>query len=374
MSSIYDQLHRRRTSRHQKSKPAVDHRLKNLVANQICLVDGALLCAAGTLHMRKGMPEAPVAMPHPVLRNTRGFPQLVQVTELVPLDMRHANSVDRVGAMLTTLFDALDTLTQQLPEGEYADAVVTLADGMPIQEQQDIRQRVIDRLNEGQVWDSSTSRCDLRRSDDVSALLRADAELGGMRWVFWLSLDSLIDNVCIQNMEKALHENERCIPGEGAALMLFERLTAEGVPSLGQLWLRTAQHTHDMNAARGAKPRVDALQAMMAPLVESDTPDQWPVPPDWCFMDRGTDRRAVDAFMALQACWPDAFDPATNCLALDQFYGWTGQAVQAMQIMLAAVAMQGEETAMLLTLDKPHVSYLTMLTPVISADTPDTQS
>lgn len=248
--------------------------------------------------MGEGIPDAPVAMPHPVLRDTRGFPRLAYMTDLPQLDTRHAHSVDRMEAVLTTLLMALDKVLHALPAGEGVDVVLTLAKEISTQEEKDIQQQIISQLKAHQVWFDGVSQCHLRRNAGVAALLSADAEQGGLRWVIWLSLDSLVDSAGIQHLDETRAADEWLIPSESGALMLCERLSKAGVPTHGRLWIQAAHHTHKHIVACGVKPRVEALKALMSPSANAQ--DENELPPAWCFIDRGAGKRSVDAFMALQ--------------------------------------------------------------------------
>lgn len=363
MGSIYDELYRRRVSRRQPT--VAEGRRHDLSAERVCLVDGIAINAAGTLLMGAGLPEAPLASPCPLLTDAQGFPRLAKPISTIALSERHLGIDGRLSAIWDFLAGSLEVLVRQLPDDEKVDLVLTLPASISGWLQQSLQQSIVDQLSKHHVWQEGQSLCRVDHGQNINALLAPSETAGGMRWVFWCSLDSLLDESQLRQWDELSSKRSPLIAGEGGALMLFERTAAETLPSKGQFWVRAMDKTHQpIKGARSA-----ALKTLMAALITSDEPTLGDIMPSgetpaWCIMDMGNGERAGDAFMALFDRWQSAYEPLVNCFALDHFCGWVGQATPSTMLMMAAASMAEQDAAMLLSLCQPEVTTMTLLTPV----------
>lgn len=366
MSSIYDELYRRRVSRRQPT--VVEGRRRDFSAERISLVDGVAITSAGVLQMGEGLPkEAPLATPCPLFTNAQGFPRLVKPISTIALSERHLGVEGRLSAIWDFLTGSFDALIRQLPDDDNVDLVVTLPDGVSPWLQQSLQQRIIEQLKKHRVWQEGQSRCTVGSASTLNTLLAPDT-LGAMRWVFWCCIDSLLDDAQLYRWDERFSKQSPLIAGEGGALMLFERAAPEAEPTKGQFWVQSAQQLHASSSTAAKRARTVALNALISKLLPAHTSDQQDDgasdAPAWCIMDMGSGDRAGDAFMALFDRWAGVYEPLVNCYALDHFCGGVGGAALGLSLMMAAAAMQQEDSAMLLMLSETDVSAMTLLTPV----------
>lgn len=367
MGSIYDELYRRRVSRRQPT--AVEGRRHDLSAERLCLVDGVAINAAGTLLLGSGLSEAPLASPCPLLTDAQGFPRLAKPISTIALSERHFGVDGRLSAIWDFLAGSLAVLVRQLPDDEKVDLVLTLPASISGWLQQSLQQSIIEQLSKHNVWQEGQSLCRIGSGENLNVLLAPDEHAGGMRWVFWCSLDSLLDENQLRHWDKLSSKGSPLIAGEGGALMLFERTAAEVPASKGRFWVRSMTQTHQPTSSMAKRARTAALKTLMANLIPPHDASAHESPfseeaPAWCMMDMGNGERAGDAFMALFDRWQGAYEPLVNCFALDHFCGWVGQAAPSMMLMMAAASMGEKDAAMLLSLSKSDVSAMTLLTSV----------
>ena len=363
MSSIYDRLHQRRASRRPLAKHSA--RRHDLARDRLCLVDGVALNAVGHIRPDEALPEAALAVSCPSLLDRRGFPRLAKPAQGIALDHRHVEAAGRLEILWLALAGALDLLVRHLPESEPADVVLTAPDTLSSQEQQLLLSLIIERLSTLRGWNAAQSQGHLRHSADINAVLAADPDRGGMRWVFWCSVDCLIDHLRLKPLDETLPQNTPLIPGEGASLLLCERVPADAAPHRGRLWVTTSHHIHNhvhttTASQRGETARAQALKALVAPLVGAEVPDV-----TWCLMDVGAGGRAADTFAALFTFWPGLHVPGETCLALDSYCGWLGGVAPSTMLIMAATLLQSDaERAILLSLCDDDITTMSVVTPV----------
>ena len=367
MSSIYDELYRRRVSRHQPT--VVEGRRRDFSAERISLVGGVAITAAGVLQMGEGLPEeAPLATPCPLFTNAQGFPRLVKPISTVASSERHLGIEGRLSAVWDFLASSLDALIRQLPDDDSVDLVVTLPDTVSPRLQQSLQRRIIEQLKKHRVWQEGQSHCTVGSAHTLNALLAPDTTAGGLRWVFWCCIDSLLDDGQLHRWDERFSKRSPVIAGEGGALMLFERAAPEAAPSKGLFWVKSACQPHASSSPAVKQARTAALKTLIAnvlpaPSSEQRDGDASDAPP-WCIMDMGEGERASDAFKVLFDRWPGVYEPLVNCYTLDHFCGCVGDASLGLSLMMAAAAMQENDSAMLLTLSETDVSTVTLLTSV----------
>ena len=367
MSSIYDELYRRRVSRRQPT--VAEGRRRDFSAERISLVDGVAITPAGVFQMGEGLPkEAPLATPCPLFTNAQGFPRLVKPISTIALSERHLGVEGRLSAIWDFLTGSVDVLIRQLPDDDNVDLVVTLPDGVSPWLQQSLQQRIIEQLKKRRVWQEGQSHCTIGSASTLNTLLAPDTSVGAMRWVFWCCIDSLLDDAQLYRWDGRFSTQSPLIAGEGGALMLFERAALEAEPTKGLFWVQSAQQPHASSSSAAKRARTVALKALVSKLLPAHTSDQQDDgtldAPAWCIMDMGSGDRAGDAFMALFGRWAGVYEPLVNCYALDHFCGCVGDAALGLSLMMAAAAMQQEDSAMLLMLGETDVSAMTLLTPV----------
>ncbi|WP_414499937.1 hypothetical protein [Zymobacter sp. IVIA_12111.31 C1] len=373
MSSIYDELYRRRVSRRQA--PIAEGRRHDLSAERLCFVDGVAINAAGTQLLGSGLPDdLPLASPCPLLVDTQGFPRLAKPIGTIALSGRHIGVEGRLDALWDVLSGSLDALIRQLPDGESVDLVLTLPVSISSWQQQALQQRIIAQLIKHQVWKEGQSLCRVASSQHINALLAPDQSTGAMRWVFWCCMDTLLDEAQLRHWDSLSTKRSPLIAGEGGALMLFERTAPDAAPTKGRFWVRSMQQPHQRSASLAKRERTEALKSLMAALVPdvsaSGTAEDAPeiAPPACCMMDIGAGDRAGDAFMALFERWAGLYEPMANCFTLDLFCGWVGQAAQGTMLMMAVATVTEKDSAMLLSLSATDATAMTLLTPVEVAD------
>lgn len=367
MSSIYDELYRRRVSRRQPT--VAEGRRHDLVADRLCMVDGIAINAAGVLLSNGGLPEIPMASPCPLLINAQGFPRLAKLINTIALNERHAGLDGRLMAIWQVIAGSLDAFIRQIPDDEKVDLVLTLPESISPWLQQSLQQQIIEQLSERQVWQDGQSLCRVGAAQNINALLAPDADSGAMRWVFWCSLDTLLDDSQLRHWDQLSTKNSPIIAGEGGALILFERMAPAALPSRGRFWVHSKIEAHAPSRSLASRPRTEALKSLMKVMVppsDSAEEDASVEPPACCIMDMGAGDRAGDAFMALFDRWPGVYEPMVNCHALDHFCGWIGQAALSVMLMMAAASMEEDGSAMLLSLCGTDASAMTLLTPVIA--------
>lgn len=365
MSSIYDELYRRRVSRRQPT--VAEGRRHDLVADRLCMVDGIATTAAGILQLSDGLPEVSVASSCPLLVDEQGFPRLANAIRTIALNGRHKSFDGRLVAIWNDLAGHLEALVHQLPDNEKVDLVLTLSESVSPELQHTVQQLIVEQLIAHQLWQEGQSCCCVGTSQTINTQLAPDTASGAMRWVFWCSMDTLLDERQFHHWNKLSPKNSPIIAGEGGALILFERLPLEGVPSRGRFWVHSQVEQHALSRSLMDKPRVEALKKLMNAMVlpaKQPEASSSAEPPTWCIMDMGAGERAGNALAALFDCWPGVYELMANCYVLDQFCGWNGQAAQGVMMMMAAASMAENDSAMLLSLNEVDASVMTLLTPV----------
>lgn len=368
MSSIYDELYRRRVSRRQPT--VVETRRHDLTADRLCFVDGVAINAAGTQRMGSGLPDdAPLAAPCPLLTDRQGFPRLAKTIGSITLSGRHMGGEGRLEAIWNILAGSLDVLVRQLPEGDGADLILTLPASISSWQQQVLQQRIVEQLSLHGVWQHGKSLCRIASGQDINTLLAPDEMAGAMRWVFWCCMDTLLDETQLRYWDGLSTKRSPLIAGEGGALMLFERTPSDSVPSLGRFWVHSLAQSHSLSASLAKRARTEALETLMATLLPRNSSDATRDDnslnaPACCIVDTGQGERAGDAFMALFDRWGGLYEPMVNCFMLDHLCGWIGQAAQGTMLMMSVAAMTEKGSAMLLSLNATDASVMTLLTPV----------
>ena len=367
MSSIYDELYRRRVSRHQPT--VVEGRRRDFSAERISLVSGVAITAAGTLQMGKGLPEeAPLATPCPLFTNAQGFPRLVKPISTIAPSERHLGIEGRLSAIWDFLASSLDALIRQLPDDDSVDLVVTLPATVSPWSRQSLQQRIIEQLKKHRVWQEGQSHCTVGSAHTLNALLAPDTSVGALLWVFWCCIDSLLDDSQLYHWDERFSKRSPVIAGEGGALMLFERTAPEAEPSRGLFWVKSARQPHASSSSAVKQARTVALKTLIANMLPAHSSEQQDDDasdaPTWCIVDMGSEDRTGDAFKVLFDRWPDVYEPLVNCFTLDHFCGCVGDASLGLSLMMAAAAMQENDCAVLLTLSETDASTVTLLTSV----------
>lgn len=366
MSSIYDELYRRRVSRRQPS--VTESRRRDFSADRICVVEGVAISAAGMFLMHGGLPETPpIASPWPLLTDTNGFPRLAKPIKMMALSDRHLGINGRLNGIWELLAGSLDGLIRQLPDGEKVDLVISLPDMASLNFQQQLQQSLVERLVANDLWQEGQSQCRITSSiSSLNALLAPNPDIGGMRWVVLCSIDTLLEEH--QQGQWGVTDDQRTslIAGEGGALILFERVAPALSPSLGRFWIHSKEQPFEETGKVlpvKKHPRIAALLALLEALVPAEPPTA-EHPPEVCVMDIGMGEPAADAFVALFERWPNQYAPMVNCHALDYYNGYIGQATLAVMLMMAMAAAEDADSALLLSLGQTGISAASLLTPV----------
>lgn len=350
MSSIFDELHLRRRSKTTAAPP--EHQRQHFEGGRLSIVSGFGQCAAGVLMPGEAVPEPSIAAPHPTLRDHRGFPRLAHRLALAGSD--GSESVyGRIDAALALLLQALPTVVGDMSDTPCPiDLVLTLPENVLLETQLAVQQQLQEALKALNIWDDRVSQCHVYALDDITVLRPEAGSEGGMPYVLWCCIESMLEGARIEDLEAQLPKGQPLIPGEGAALVLFERVPAEQSPQLGQFWIESRMATEGT--------RSKALHQLFASVDDAD-PDQ---AADWCIMDMAAGRRMADLFEALHAVFPGHFAPLDNTIALDLYCGWPGRASLPLQLMYALGVASSEQAVLLPTLVEAQGARLTRMLPV----------
>lgn len=363
MSSIYDELYRRRVSRRQPS--VTESRRRDFSADRVCVVDGAAVSAAGMFLMHGGLPDTPpIASPWPLLTDASGFPRLAKPIKTMAASDRHLGIDGRLNSIWALLAGSLDGLVRQLPDDEKVDVVICLPEVASLSFRQSLQQSLVERLTTYNLWQEGESVCHITSSSaTLNTMLAPDPNVGGMRWVVVCSIDSLLEEHQLGQWGTSADQQTSVIAGEGGALILFERVAPAALPSLGRFWINSKEQSFEETSKplpMKKHPRIAALSALLEALV----PAEASAPPDVCVMDIGMGEPAGDAFMALFERWPNQYAPMVNCHALDYYNGYIGEATFAVMLMMAVAAIEDTDSALLLSLGQAGISAVSLLMPV----------
>lgn len=362
--SIYDLLQPR--TRPVVEQPEHVEQRKDFRDDRLCLLDGVALTAAGGLSMASGsVPEAVRVELSENMRGPDGFPlKACAVKEVTPVGESGLRRLDSKALRLheliqTILLDALMML-EALPENGRFDIVLSapLRSGEVANLLEQIQQAVAET-------EYSVRLGDIRHSAvgwDPHACL-AVSESGGHPHVLWLCADSLINATDVGRLDRRelLMKATRpagLAPGEAAVALLMQRVSEEDDgESISGWWLGSAaeqEHAPRSNKARGRNPSI--VKELLEQSWPDTADDAEAGEPSRVVVDALTlPGRVAEVVGPLTERW-SGLDVNDHGISVDRWCGWPGEALTALQLLLA-VASPGEgESAVVLNVMEQHGS------------------
>ncbi|WP_251979162.1 hypothetical protein [Salinicola avicenniae] len=328
-------------------------------SHRLRLVDGVALTPAGFV--------APGSLPDPhtpqlstSLHGADGFRLLVhEVAEVAPVRLSRLARLEakalRLHELLQTIVIEALMMLEALPEDASFD--VLLSAPLRSREAADLLQsqlrQAIEETQYGEALGDIYQQAP--RPDPHDSL--SVGEHGGMPWVLWFSVDSLLNAEDVNALERGrrLGQSTRgagLYPGEAVSALLIQRLLPEETAAApGWLLGRATTQEHAARAGQRERDRRRALQTLLAqawPVGDDNT--QQETPTRMVVDALGLPGRAVEVGGALVEHWPE-LDMIEDGLGIDQFCGWPGGAVNALAWVLLMASLQPSEHGVVLGIE-----------------------
>ncbi|SPJ33570.1 hypothetical protein [Kushneria phyllosphaerae] len=361
-ASIFDLLHQRQ----QDAAPVVEKTAarSDYLIDRLLLVDGVALTPAGFV-ARGVLPEAVPPVLSESLYGPDGYRLLVHpITDVMPLEdnrlKRLEHKAHRLNALVQTLMVEALIMLEALPEAAGFDLVLTL----PLRSPQ-VGEIVLAQAREAIMETQYGDRLESARLVPCQGELHdqmAVSEAGGAARVLWLSADSLLndDDVGRLNARGVLGRSSKgpgLHPGEAVSALLLQRVLPEDA-SFDRGWLIGAATTraHARRSDQRDYPRREKLLALLGEAWPDTADDPEPTEesmslpnaPARLVVDSLTlPGRAVEAGGALMARW-EMLDLIDDGIGVDVHGGWPGEAMSALQLVLAMAPLEEGDSALVL--------------------------
>ncbi|MCM2130786.1 hypothetical protein [Larsenimonas rhizosphaerae] len=363
-SSIFDLLHQR----HQEAVPVVETTARSdYLPDRLHLVDGVALTPAGFV-ARGVLPDAIPPELSESLHGPDGYRLLVHpIKDVMPLEdnrlKRLEHKAHRLNALVQTLMVEALIMLEALPEGAGFDLILTL----PIRSSQagDIilaqaREAIMETQYGDRLESARLAPCQGELHDQMAV-----PEEGGAAWALWLSADSLLNDDDVARLEArgVLGRSSKgpgLHPGEAVSALLLQRVLPDH-DAFDQGWMIEKATTcrHEKRSEQRDYYRREQLFALLGQVWPDNTgtpPDTTeknqalPVAPAWLVVDSLTlPGRAVEAGGALMARW-EMLDLIDDGIGVDIHGGWPGEAMSALQLVLATARLKQHDCALVLNI------------------------
>lgn len=355
-ASIYDLLQQR--AQPVVEQPVVVEERSHFRADRLRLLDGVALTAAGVLAMGS-VPEAARVELSEDMRGPDGF-QLMACTvkEVIPVGESRLRRLDPKALRLheliqTILLDALMML-EALPENGRFDIVLSA----PLRSGE-AASLLLEQIQQAVAETEYGERLgDIRHSavgwDPHTCL--AVSESGGHPHVLWLCADSLINATDVGRLDRRglLMKASRSVglaPGEAAVALLMQRVSEENDVESASGW-RLDSATEQEHAPRSSRTRQGGAALVIKELLEKSWPeaaaDTEAESPSRIVVDAlGITGSMTDVAGPLTDRWR-GIDLTDNGVSVDRWCGWPGEALTALQLLLAVAPLGEDESALVL--------------------------
>lgn len=355
--SIYDRLqHRRRTVvRPEDKRPVAGH---DYLSDRVRLIDGVALTAAGFVLSGTALPQGRQPVLSQTLSRSAGAPLLVHpIEEFVPVEEPRLRTLDAKALRLdqlvqTVLIDALMML-DLLERNAGFDVVLSVPRSSPR-----AHEIMLERLH-GAITESEYGeflgcvRCTTEGRDPHTAM-SAPVESGGMSYVLWISVDSLLNDGDVATLARdgqleGIGNGGGLRPGEAVAVVLAQRLRpGETTFESGWILAKGVSHGHAPRSAQSSRERCAALQTLMEQAWSDGAPGLWANEPAYIVVDSlGLPGRAAEAGKTLANVW-STLDLIEDGVVVDSRCGWPGEALSALELVLAVTSLRASEEALVL--------------------------
>ncbi|QEM81529.1 hypothetical protein [Halomonas binhaiensis] len=352
-ASIYDLLH-------EYEAPVVEEEEvapQNLTyqADRLYLISGIALTAAGSVAMGK-MPKQAVSELSPDLKDAGGQRLPVYgVKKAMSVESLATQGVEdkaqRLHELVQTLMHDVMLLLSDLPQGNGCDIVLSA----PLHSTE--AQRLILEHIRSAMIKGGLEAClgDIRHVAsgwDPHAVLETGEE-GGQPYVLWLSVDSLLNRAGVAALRQRgiLRSPEQptgVCPGEAAVALLIRRMPEEEDVDLKGWQLDRAQVMERPPRPKGRNSKatgsgdLDKLLELLWPE------DKVPEGPSWVVVDAlRTADSSQEVSNSLSERWP-GLHIVTGGLSVANWCGWPGEALTALQLILAMADLPAEDSALVL--------------------------
>lgn len=353
-ASIYDLLHEYEVPVVEEEEAAP----QNLTyqADRLYLVSGIALTAAGSVAMGK-MPKQAVSELSSDLKDAGGLRLPVYgVEKTMPVEslatLGAEDKAQRLHELVQTLMHDVMLLLSDLPQGNGCDIVLSA----PLHSTE--AQRLILEHMRSAMIKGGFEAClgDIRHVAsgwDPHAVLNTGEE-GGQPYVLWLSVDSLLNRADVTALHQRgiLRSPEQLAgvcPGEAAVALLIRRMPEEEEDADLEGWqLDRAQIMERLPRPKGRNSKATG-SGDLDKLLESIWPeDKVPEGPSWVVVDA---LRTADSSQqvsdTLSERWP-GLHIVTGGLSVANWCGWPGEALTALQLILAMADLPAEDSALVL--------------------------
>lgn len=363
-ASIYDLLQQR--AQPVVEQPKVVEERSDFRADRLRLLDGVALTAAGVLAIGS-VPEAARVELSEDMRGPDGFQLMAcAVTEVIPvgesrLRRLHPKALRLHELIQTILLDALMML-EALPENGRFDIVLSV----PLRSGE-AASLLLEQIQQAVAETEYGERLgDIRHSAvgwDPHACL-AVSESGGHPHVLWLCADSLINTTDVGRLDRRglLMKASRSVglaPGEAAVALLMQRVPEEDNVESASGW-RLDSAIEQEHAPRSSRARQGGATLIIKELLEKSWPeattDTESESPSRIVMDAlGVSGSVTDVAGPLTERWR-GIDLIDNGISVHLWCGWPGEALTALQLLLAVAPLGDGESALVLNVVEEHSS------------------
>lgn len=354
-ASIYDLLQRRTPP--VIEKPEVEEERSDFRTDRLRLVEGVALTAAGVLAMDM-VPEGVRAELSRSIRGPDGFQLMAcAVREVIPVSNAQLQSLDpkalRLHELIHTILHEALMMLDALPESAGFDIVVSIplrspeSSNMLLEQirlavkETEYGERLGDIRHSASGWNPHTCL--------------AVPEAGGHPHVLWICADSLINADGVSRLEQRglLRRKARpdgVLPGEAAVALLMQRILEDDTEFASGWWLDSA-------AEQEHEPRSSKTRGRKSPSVVTELLEQsWPRAAD--DIEAGEPSRVVVDALGLPGRTTEVAGPLTerwseldlidNGMNVAHWCGLPGEALTALQLLLAVAPLSDDESAVVL--------------------------
>ncbi|MCK0714562.1 hypothetical protein ACFO0U_12750 [Chromohalobacter sarecensis] len=354
-ASIFDRLQQRHSVSEPLEEPSVAR--CDYVSGRLRIIDGLALTAGGFI--RSGdIPEPPTPELSSTLYGSDGCRLLMHpVSDTTSVNEPQLGRLDakalRLHQLVQTVMAEALMMLEAVPKESAFDILLSAPVRSP-----EAASLIQERLS-GAVADTQygayLGEIRLAEQQDPHAAL-AVGEQGGMPYVLWIGVDSLVNEGDIASMQyrDILVRSSRgdgLYPGEAVAVLLVQRLTAE-VLEFNSGWRLDAgiRREHAPRAGRRDYDKRSALVELLGDLWPATQDDASSPAPSRLVVDAiGMPGRGVELGGAVIERWP-GIDTIDDALGVDALVGWSGEATQVLLFVLAAAAIEPEGHAVVLAL------------------------
>lgn len=361
-ASIFDRLHRLQPAPEPDAALALAR--DDYDPERLRLIDGVALTSAGFIGADV-VPEPRPAALSSSLYSDSGYRLLVhEVADLPSLTEPRLARLDAKAGRLYQLIQAtiIDVvmMLEAIPDNGCFDVVIS-APVRSSQAAEFISQSVLDVLNETQFGERLGDINLVRQSGDPHSLLQVK-EKGGMPYVLWIAIDSLLNNEDIVEHQRVLGQSSAgasFYPGEAVAAVLVQRLLpVDGAFSTGWELKKGSVHEHPPRAECRTNQKRQALigllESIWVPGQEGEEPARLVID---CL---GLPGRAVELGGSLIECWP-GIDLIDDGLAVDAYCGWVGVVVPTLMLVMAMAELEVEQQAVIVAVNAETTSKAWLL-------------